>query len=162
MSEESKYIKVHFTKAVHLFCVQRGAKWTLSSHKNFDYYYFLDGDAKFMLHKEDKEGQEWIFREVYNGLYEIVYDCDSYSMKNRTVTPSKESSKEQPRLSDKESSLWKLKGKKDNESDSYKVKVQNAFTNEFLFINFDNTRDSYSYFMALTPDEAKATEFTMK
>lgn len=162
MSGESKYIKVHFKKAIHLFCNQRGEKWTLSSHKNFDYDYFLGGDAKLMVHRENKEGQEWIFREVYNGLYEIVYDSDAYSMKNRTVCLSNDSYKEQPRLSDKETTLWKLKGKKDNESDSYKVKIQNVFTNEFLFINFDNTRDYYSYFMALTPDEEKATEFTMK
>ena len=142
MSEESKYIRPNLFSANSIFCNQGGEKWRFSSHKNFSRDSFSDGDAKLMVHKESKEGQLWKFNPVFHGLYEIVYDNTFYSMKGRTIALPKDSEEEQPRLSEKESTLWKFKGRKDKDNNFYYVKIQNCFTGEYLYINYESERDS--------------------
>ena len=162
MSEESKYINPNFSQSICFFCNQRGEKWTLSSHINESKDTFSGGDARLMAHKEDtKEGQEWKCNLVYHGLYEIVYEDTAYSMKGRKIALPKESEKYQPRLSEKESTLWKFKGRKDKDNGLYYVKIQNCFTGEYMYINYEDKRDDYSYYIYMTPDETKATEFTV-
>ena len=82
-------------------------------------------------------------------------------MKGRKIALPKESAKDEPRLSEKESTLWKFKGRKDKDNGLYYVKIQNCFTGEYMYINYECKRDDYSYYIYMTPDETKATEFTV-
>lgn len=130
--------------------------YTFSCHRNFERDSFDQNTSKLMAHRENKEGQLYLFNEVFRGLYQIIFNTTAYNMKEWKVNVTENDGEERLELSKDKSSLWKFLVV-DQKHNTYKI--QNAFNNHFIFINYDRERDYYSYYLDMTSDPKEATKF---
>ena len=150
-----KYLK-EYNEQSKMASEHEGYTYTLSCHRNFEEDSIDENTTKLMAHKENKEGQLYLFNEIFWGLYQIVFNTTAYNMKEWKVNVTEIEGKERLELSKTKSTLWKLLIV-DQKAKTYKI--QNAFTNHFIYINYGNERDYYSYYLEMTPDSDKATNF---
>lgn len=152
-----KYLK-GYKEQSKMYSLHDDRTYTFSCHRNFEKEAIDQNTTKLMAHVENKEGQLYLFNEVFRGLYEIVFNTTAYNMKGWKVNITEIDGKERLELSKIKSSLWKFLIV---EQKSKTYKIQNAFNNHFIFINYADKRDYYSYYLDMTPDPQKATKFIL-
>ena len=134
-------------------------QYSISCHRIFEREKIDSKTTKLMAHREEKEGQQFIFKEEYKGLYKIVFNTDDYGQKDWAISIGLNNEKPDLVLSKNDCCLWKLIKTQD---DGFLIK---SATNGYFFrllCNSDERRDSFSYYVILTKNKKEATKFYFK
>ena len=109
-------------------------------------FYETENESKVHINSRKLLGQEWIFNEIYNGLYEIrlnsIINNNSrigyylYADNNNNIF-----------LSESKKSLWKFEKINDTENQFY---IKNPKNNFYLMFDNNLKRDQNSFYISLS------------
>ena len=148
------YIKGLSNKNVYLIStIFNNIVYYLTSHR----FYETENELRVHINSKKLLGQEWIFNEIYNGLYEII--LNSIINNNARISYYLYADNDNNIfLSENKKSLWKFEKINNIENQFY---IKNPKNNFFLMFNNNLKRDQNSFYISLS-DKSNNCTFSMK
>ena len=141
-------------------------KYYLSTHNVFEKDKINQNTARMMVHYELKEGQKFQFIEKLKGLYSIRFVETSYHFDNWSVQILKNNGVMEGCLTEKEenATLFKFIQKPksdngDNEKHANVYYIYSPLLDNYLTVNLNFRRDSFSFYLKGTTNIKEATEW---
>jgi hypothetical protein len=157
-NEESENESIYFQKKLNdvfkIYFVDSGEKFYLSGQRYYPKDQLNDYTTAISVIKKEYEGQKWIIKKHFSGLYCIEYCEKEYQMEKWNVNVKRDKNNYEVILSNEKLSIFKFY-KCENE----KFLIQDALTDLFLMVDKERKRDNKSYFISLTDKMEKASKF---
>ena len=140
------YLKNLSYKDVYSITTEYNNKiYYLGSQIIYEHDKYDENDSKVHFHLSKSYGQEWVFNEIYNGLYEILFN-DDIKNNSRIGYYLNVDNKNNIILSKNKKTLWKFEKIENKENEYY---IKNCTNNFYLTFNIDLKRDQSSYYISL-------------
>lgn len=152
---DGNYLQKKFNGVYKIIYIDEKEKYYLSSQRYYSNDQISDSKSAICAIKTEYEGQEWIIKKKYSGLYTIEYNEKEYEMQKWKINVQKGKKDLEVILSNDENSVFKFY-KCENE----KVVIQDGLTDLFLMVDKQRLRDKRSYYISLTNFLEKASKFS--
>ena len=149
--------KLSFNNVYQISTIFNDINYYLTSHRLYESEKLLDNESKIHINSAKVFGQEWIFNEIYNGLYEIIFNND-ININSRIGYYLYADNDNNIFLSKNKKSLWKLE--KINNS-GFQFYIKNPKNNYYLIFDENLKRDKNSFYISLN-DKSNNCVFSMK
>ena len=148
------YFQKKLNDVFKIYYYDSGEKYFLSGQRYYPKDQLSDYTTAISVIKKEYEGQNWIIKKLFSGLYSIEYCEKDYQMEKWKVNVKRDKNGYNIFLSNDQLSVFKFY-KCENE----KFLIQDALTDLFLMVDKKRKRDNKSYFISLTDNIEKASKF---
>ena len=149
--------KLSFNNVYQISTIFNDINYYLTSHRLYESEKLLDNESKIHINSAKVFGQEWIFNEIYNGLYEIIFNND-ININSRIGYYLYADNDNNIFLSKNKKSLWKLEKINNSRNQFY---IKNPKNNYYLIFDENLKRDKNSFYISLN-DKSNNCVFSMK
>ena len=149
--------KLSFNNVYQISTIFNNINYYLTSHRLYESEKLSDNESKIHINSAKVFGQEWIFNEIYNGLYEIIFNND-ININSRIGYYLYADNDNNIFLSKNKKSLWKLEKINNSRNQFY---IKNPKNNYYLIFDENLKRDKNSFYISLN-DKSNNCVFSMK
>ena len=149
--------KLSFNNVYQISTIFNDINYYLTSHRLYESEKLLDNESKIHINSAKVFGQEWIFNEIYNGLYEIIFNND-ININSRIGYYLYADNDNNIFLSKNKKSLWKLEKINNSRNQFY---IKNPKNNYYLIFDENLKRDKNSFYISLN-EKSNNCVFSMK